>query len=84
MDNVNEMMNQFKGKEEELLETLRTMKERNVAKKARLESQKIARRNTRSREGEGFPAPANLTIKSLESSIPTATPIVNEIGRAHV
>ena len=49
-ENVDEMMSQFKGKEEELLETLRTMKERNVAKKARLASQKIARRNTRSRD----------------------------------
>mmetsp|Transcript_22529 Transcript_22529/g.41931 ORF Transcript_22529/g.41931 Transcript_22529/m.41931 type:complete len:1001 (-) Transcript_22529:354-3356(-) len=50
LENIDEMMAQFKGKEEELLETLRTMKERDVAKKARLESQKIARRNTRARE----------------------------------
>jgi hypothetical protein len=50
IENVEEMMTQFKGKEEELLETLRTMKERDVAKKARTEAHKIARRNTRSKE----------------------------------
>jgi hypothetical protein len=58
IDNVDEMMTQFKGKEEELLETLRTMKERDVAKKARLESHKIARRNTRAAargRNEDFP-----------------------------
>lgn len=59
-ENIDEMMAQFKGKEEELLETLRTMKERDVAKKARLESQKIARRNTRSKEkNEEFPGQQN-------------------------
>ncbi|KAG7343280.1 hypothetical protein IV203_021225 [Nitzschia inconspicua] len=52
VENVDEMMTQFNGKEEELLETLRTMKERDVAKKARMEAHKIARRNTRSKEKE--------------------------------
>jgi len=71
VDNVDEMMNQFKGKEEELLETLRTMKERNVAKKARLESQKIARRNTRSRDKkEGFPSSA--TTATTATTTPSA------------
>jgi len=71
VDNVDEMMLQFKGKEEDLLETLRTMKERSVAKKARLEAQKIARRNTRSRDKtEGFqPAvAANSNESILEDS----------------
>mmetsp|Transcript_12932 Transcript_12932/g.36443 ORF Transcript_12932/g.36443 Transcript_12932/m.36443 type:complete len:992 (+) Transcript_12932:332-3307(+) len=57
VDNVDEMMMQFRGKEEELMETLRTMKERDVARKARLASQSLARRNTRSREkAEDFPS----------------------------
>jgi hypothetical protein len=77
-DNVDEMMNQFKGKEEELLETLRTMKERNVAKKARVESQKIARRNTRSRDKkEGFPSTA-ATATSTPSTTPDVGRLVNE------
>eukprot|EP00797_Seminavis_robusta_P014664 Sro2209_g319170.1 n/a (359) ;mRNA; r:6122-7198 len=35
LDNVNKMMLQFKGREEELVETLRTLQERGVAQKAR-------------------------------------------------
>ena len=54
VQNIDEMMIQFKGREEDLLEALQTMKERNAVRKARLESQKIARRNTRSlKENEG-------------------------------
>jgi len=67
--NVNEMMIQFKGREEDLLETLRTMKERKVARKARIQSQKIARRNTRSRDTtEGLQPPAASDIKNNEGS----------------
>jgi len=43
IDNVDEMMNQFKGREEELVETLRTMQERAVAQKARTAGQKAAK-----------------------------------------
>ena len=43
IDNVDEMMNQFKGREEELVETLRTMQERAVAQKARQAGQKSAK-----------------------------------------
>lgn len=46
-DNVDEMMLQFQGREEELLETLRNMQERNVAQKARIEGQKRAKRDAR-------------------------------------
>jgi hypothetical protein len=46
-DNVDEMMMQFRGREEELVETLRTMQEREVAQKARLEGQKRAKRDAR-------------------------------------
>lgn len=46
-DNVDEMMTQFRGREEELVETLRSMQERQVAQKARLESQKQAKRDAK-------------------------------------
>lgn len=43
IDNVDEMMNQFKGREDELVETLRTMQERAVAQKARAAGHKAAK-----------------------------------------
>lgn len=46
-DNVDEMMLQFRGREEELVETLRTMQERDVAKKARAAGQKAAKQEAR-------------------------------------
>ena len=46
-DNVDEMMTQFRGREEELVETLRSMQERQVAQKARKESQKYAKRQAK-------------------------------------
>ena len=46
-DNVDEMMLQFQGREEELVETLRSMQERQVAQKARIEGQKRAKRDAR-------------------------------------
>lgn len=47
IDNVDEMMLQFKGREEELVETLRTMQERQVAQRARVQGQKQAKRDAR-------------------------------------
>ncbi|CAB9507421.1 Cohesin domain [Seminavis robusta] len=47
LDNVNEMMLQFKGREEELVETLRTMQERAVAQKARTAGHKAAKQEAR-------------------------------------
>jgi hypothetical protein len=41
--NVDEMMEQFKGREEELVETLRNMQERSIAQKARAAKQKAAK-----------------------------------------
>jgi hypothetical protein len=46
-DNIDEMMMQFRGREEELVETLRSMQERTVASKARLEGQKRAKRDAK-------------------------------------
>jgi hypothetical protein len=47
VDNIDEMMAQFQGREEELVETLRTMQERAVAQKARLAGQKQAKREAK-------------------------------------
>lgn len=47
IDNVDEMMNQFKGREEELVETLRTMQERAVAQKARAAGHRAAKQEAR-------------------------------------
>jgi hypothetical protein len=43
INNVDEMMDQFKGREEELVETLRTMQERAIAQKARTAGHKMAK-----------------------------------------
>lgn len=53
IDNVDEMMPQFKGREEELVETLRTMQERAVAQKARVQGQKAAKREARNTVQQG-------------------------------
>ena len=47
IDNVDEMMKQFEGREDELIETLRTMQERSVAQKAREATQKAAKSEAR-------------------------------------
>jgi hypothetical protein len=41
MNNIDEMMDQYNGREEELIETLRTMQERAVAQKARRQTPKL-------------------------------------------
>lgn len=43
LENVDEMISQFKGRENELLETLRSMQERDVANKAKLAEQQKAK-----------------------------------------
>lgn len=47
IDNVDEMMLQFRGREEELLETLRTMQERSIAQRARAAVHKSAKREAK-------------------------------------
>jgi hypothetical protein len=47
LDNVDEMMKQFHGREDELIETLRSMQERMVALKARSAMQKAAKAEAR-------------------------------------
>jgi hypothetical protein len=48
LQNVDEMMLQFRGREDELVETLRTMQERAVAQKARSSSQRAAKAQAKS------------------------------------
>ena len=59
IDNVDEMMNQFKGREEELVETLRTMQERAVAQKARAAGQRAAKAEARRNVQRGVVPGAN-------------------------
>ncbi|KAG7341516.1 hypothetical protein IV203_023468 [Nitzschia inconspicua] len=47
IQNVDEMMTQFRGREDELVETLRTMQERAVAQKARQSSQRAAKQQAK-------------------------------------
>ena len=49
IDNVDEMMLQFRGREEELLETLRTMHERSITQKHREATNKNAKREAKNR-----------------------------------
>lgn len=58
-DNIDEMLLQFRGREEELVETLRTMQEREVAQKARLEGQKRAKRDARQKVEQNKQTPAS-------------------------
>jgi len=52
LDNIDELMEQYTGREEELLETLRTMQERNIAQRARAEVQRSAKREARKARSE--------------------------------
>jgi hypothetical protein len=65
IDNVDEMMNQFKGREEELVETLRTMQERAVAQKARTAGHKAAKTEARRSVQRGVVPGAATTTQSL-------------------
>jgi len=70
IDNVDEMMNQFKGREEELVETLRTMQERAVAQKARAAGHKAAKvkakRNVQRGVVPGVPSVSGSTLSSAD------------------
>ena len=74
-DNVDEMLTQFKGREEELLETLRRMQERAIASRARLAVQKSAKLEARSSRV------SQSTVKSdLETAIESGD--WNQVGKA--
>uniref|UniRef100_A0A6U3Z6P5 EF-hand domain-containing protein n=1 Tax=Ditylum brightwellii TaxID=49249 RepID=A0A6U3Z6P5_9STRA len=55
IDNVDEMMHQFHGREEELVETLRTMQERSIAQRARAAVHRTAKREARRARSENMP-----------------------------
>lgn len=68
IDNVDEMMNQFSGREEELVETLRNMQERSVAQKARAAKQKAAKVDARRSVQRGtVPGAQDVLSKSGDS-----------------
>jgi hypothetical protein len=69
IENVDEMMIQFKGREEELVETLRTMEERLVAQKARKEGQKAAKIQARqTAKLSASSASADTSVRSKSSA----------------
>jgi hypothetical protein len=83
IDNLDEMMDQFKGREEELLETLRSMHQRDIAqreRKARNNSAKIeAKRKAQLRRHSASNAHTSIVDTSKESSIIS----IDKIDRAH-
>jgi hypothetical protein len=74
IQNVDEMMMQFRGREDELVETLRTMQERAVAQKARHSSQKAAKQQAKM-------ASAAAKAESQEKIAATSS---KSIGTGHV
>jgi len=52
INNIDEMMKQFKGREDELVESLRSMQERRVAQTARAQGQKSAKREAKKNRTE--------------------------------
>lgn len=81
IDNVDEMMNQFKGREEELVETLRTMQERAAAQKARAASQKAAKVKAKQTVQRGVVPGAQAAAQKIASPQPVpGTPDSSEIS----
>ena len=67
LPNVDEMMQQFRGREEELIETLRTMEERAVAQKARDATQKQAKTQAKQKTPQQRAADASTLLSTLSS-----------------
>ncbi len=70
IDNVDEMMLQFKGREEELVETLRTMQERSIAARQREAMRRNAKREARRIAKQNKPPSGrrlNLNRKSMRA-----------------
>jgi hypothetical protein len=81
IDNVDEMMNQFKGREEELVETLRTMQERAVAQKARAAGHKAAKVEARRSVQRGVvPGAAAQRVPSSAGAGVAAAAALAQIG----
>jgi hypothetical protein len=75
MEHVDEMMLQFRGREDELLETLRTMQERQVAHKARATNNKQVKLETKQavREKRQF---AEIALSQQEEKKPVTPPTI--------
>ena len=89
IDNVDEMMNQFKGREEELVETLRTMQERAIAQKARSAGHKTAKLEARKNVKRGVvpgapPPPPPATSRQASPPTVEAPPPQSESATAPV
>jgi len=88
IQNVDEMMLQFRGREDELVETLRTMQERAVAQKARHSSQRAAKQQAKLTsaaakiESESN-APAKKS-KSIGTGIISAVPTAKSLGTGEI
>lgn len=67
IDNIDEMMLQFEGREEELIETLRTMQERSVAQRARAAVQKTAKLEARAQALSNRPSTGSVSSSSEPS-----------------
>lgn len=66
VENIDEMMLQFEGREDELIETLRTMQERNVAQRARAAVQKTAKLEAKAKATLSGSASASSSIRSTD------------------
>jgi len=77
IDNIDEMMEQFAGREEELVETLRTMQERVVAQKARASGHRAAKLEARRSVQRGVVPGAGLAERSNFASAAAASPNSN-------
>ena len=67
-DNIDEMLTQFKGREEELVETLRRMQERAIASRARLAVQKSAKLEARAKASPRGTSVSSQSIASAGST----------------
>jgi hypothetical protein len=74
IQNVDEMMMQFRGREEELVETLRTMQERAVAQKARNGAQKAAKVQAKTKTTEARAADASAILSNIASPSTEGSP----------
>ncbi|KAL7554262.1 hypothetical protein ACHAWF_017698 [Thalassiosira exigua] len=87
IDNIDEMMVQFDGCEEELIETLCTMQERSVTQRARAAVQKTAKLEAKARASiskseESMSASGSLSSGSSLHRPPAATGLL-PLGRSH-
>jgi len=74
IDNVDEMMSQFRGREEELVETLRTMQERSIAARQREANRRNAKREAKKLAKEAKKASSVAAGLPPRSTPPRSTP----------